>query len=54
MHLYMHLLCLLGLIIEGEVVCLFNPNLSGPVNFVPYGTMRCSIFDINLMSITCI
>ena len=33
---------------------LFNPNLPGPVNFVPFGTMRYSPFDINLISITCI
>ena len=30
----------------------FNPNLPGPVNFVPFGTMRNSRFDINLISIT--
>ena len=28
-----------------------NPNLPDPVNFVPFGTMRYSIFDINLMSL---
>ena len=32
----------------------FNPNLPDPVNFVPFGTMRYSPFDINLISITCI
>ena len=31
---------------------LLNPNLPGPVNFVPFGTMRNSLFDINLISIT--
>ena len=31
---------------------IFNPNLPNPVNFVPFGTMRYTIFDINLMSIT--
>ena len=31
-----------------------NPNLPAPVNFVPFGTMTYSPFDINLMSITCI
>ena len=32
-----------------------NPNLPPPpVNFVPFGTMRYSPFDINLTSITCI
>ena len=31
-----------------------NPNLPDPVNFVPFGTMRYSPFDINLISITCI
>ena len=31
-----------------------NPNLPDPVNFVPFGTMTYSPFDINLMSITCI
>ena len=30
----------------------FNPNLSGPANFVPFGTMRKSLFDINLINIT--
>ena len=29
-----------------------NPNLPDPVNFVPFGTMRYSPFDINLISIT--
>ena len=29
-----------------------NPNLPGPVNFVPFGTMRNSLFDNNLISIT--
>ena len=29
-----------------------NPNLPDPVNFVPFGTMTYSPFDINLMSIT--
>ena len=33
---------------------LINPNLPDPVNFVPFGTMRYSPFDINLISITCI
>ena len=33
---------------------IFNPNLPDPVNFVPFGMMRCSIFDINLMGLTCI
>ena len=33
---------------------LFNPNLPDPVNFVPFGMMTYSPFDINLMSITCI
>ena len=28
-----------------------NPNLPGPANFVPFGTMRNSLFDINLISI---
>ena len=32
----------------------FNPNLPDPVNFVPFGTMRYSPFDINFISITCI
>ena len=32
----------------------FNPNLPDPVNFVPFGMMTYSPFDINLMSITCI
>ena len=32
----------------------FNPNLPAPVNFVPFGTMRYSPFDINLISTTCI
>ena len=31
-----------------------NPNLPDPVNFVPFGTMRYSPFDINLISIICI
>ena len=31
-----------------------NPNLSNPVNFIPFGTMRYSIFDINIMSLICI
>ena len=31
-----------------------NPNLPEPVNFVPFGTMKYSPFDINLISITCI
>ena len=31
-----------------------NPNLPDPLNFVPFGTMRYSPFDINLISITCI
>ena len=31
-----------------------NPNLPDPVNFVPFGTMRYSPFDINLIGITCI
>ena len=31
-----------------------NPNLPAPVNFVPFGTMTYSPFDINLMSMTCI
>ena len=35
------------------LVC-FNPNSPDPVNFVPFGTMRYSPFDINLISITCI
>ena len=29
-----------------------NPNLRAPANFVPFGTMRNSLFDINLISIT--
>ena len=33
---------------------IINPNLPDPVNFVPFGTMTYSPFDINLMSITCI
>ena len=33
---------------------LFNSNLPDPMNFVPFGTMRYSPFDINLISITCI
>ena len=32
----------------------FNPNLPYPLNFVPFGTMRYSPFDINLISTTCI
>ena len=32
----------------------FNPNVPAPVNFVPFGTMRYSPFDVNLISITCI
>ena len=28
-----------------------NPNLPVPMNFVPFGTMRYSLFDVNLMSI---
>ena len=31
-----------------------NPNLPDPLNFVPFGTMRYSPFDISLISITCI
>ena len=31
-----------------------QPNLPDPVNFVPFGTIRYSISDINLMRITCI
>ena len=27
----------------------FNPNLPDPVNFVPFETMRYSLFDINLI-----
>ena len=34
-------------------VFFLNPNLPDPVNFVPFGTMRYSPFDINLISITC-
>ena len=30
-----------------------NPNLPDPMNFVPFATMRYSIFDVNLMSLTC-
>ena len=30
------------------------PNLPDPLNFVPFGTMRYSPFDINLTSLTCI
>ena len=30
----------------------FSPNLPDPANFVPFGTMRNSLFDINLISIT--
>ena len=30
----------------------FDPNLPDPLNFVPFGTMRYSPFDINLISIT--
>ena len=29
-----------------------NPNLPEPVNFVPFGPMRYSVFDINFMSLT--
>ena len=32
---------------------MFNPNLLDTVNFVPFGPMRYSIFDSNLMSVTC-
>ena len=32
--------------------CHLNPNLPDPVNFVPFGTMTYSPFDINLMNIT--
>ena len=31
-----------------------DPNLPDPVNFVPFGMMRYSPFNINLISITCI
>ena len=33
---------------------IINPNLPNPMNFIPFGMMRYSSFDINLMSITCI
>ena len=33
-------------------VIIVNPNLPDPMNFVAFGMMRYSLFDINLMSIT--
>ena len=31
-----------------------NPNLLDPVDFVPFGKIKYSIFDINLINTTCI